>query len=123
MEKVILPHKVKILFFCAIFIPVFVLISFMAYGLWFDPKHPKEYYLDEKKNIDVQSKIKFIFRDKKNHNIQFLKLKDTLLSIPSTWEDKFQVGDSVYKRKGTLKLTQYRNGKIIEIFDYTTVMK
>lgn len=109
----------KFVLFLLVFIPAFIVFGF----IWFDTKTPNEYYLEEQTKFAIQSKIILIYNDKKNHDTQFLKFKDTIMGVPAKWEDKFQVHDSIYKKKGSLKLSQFRNGNLIEVFEYKEVRK
>lgn len=114
-----IPATAKLVLFLLVFIPALTVLGF----IWFDKKTPNEYYLEEHTKFAIQSKIILIYNDKKNHNTQFLKFRDTLMGVPATWEDKFKVSDSISKKKGSLKLSQFRNGSLIEVFDYNKVKK
>ncbi|RKS26193.1 hypothetical protein CLV94_1250 [Flavobacterium endophyticum] len=123
MDNYMVLRKVKIFLFGIIFITLSIILSFIGYDLWFDPKSPFEHFLEAQSKINMQSKIIFIYRDVKNHNTQFIKLKDTALGISPIWDDKFQVGDSISKKKGSLKIEHYRNNNLLEILDYNDIKK
>lgn len=115
--------KTMILLYSIIFVPLLIGIFVVIYINCSDKTTPQEYALNDQKSINVHSHIISIYRDKNNHNVQTLKFSDTSFTIPPDWEDKFKIGDSISKDKGSLKMGHYTNGVLKEILDYNAVFK
>ncbi len=74
-------------------------------------------------NTEFIGKIDSIYRLKMSHNTLTLKSDKYNFYVPSDWETKFQLGDSISKKKGELIVKHYRNGKLIEVLDYRDIAK
>jgi len=113
--------KAKFILIISFFLPLIVLFGYVFYNVITDKRTGKQIYLDNVKPYYCIGIVDSIYRQKMNHNIQTLKIKDGTLELPSSWEEKFSIGDSISKKKGDLILEHYRNGKLIEILDYNNI--
>ncbi|WP_430612267.1 hypothetical protein [Flavobacterium sp. JP2137] len=115
--------KARFFFFLMFFGPLIGLFTWIFWGDILDKRTVGEIYLSFKKEIHCIGKVDSIYRQKMNHNILALKTKSCVFDVASNWETKFEVGDSISKRKGELILKHYREGKLIEILDYNDIAK
>ena len=69
------------------------------------------------KNIEVKSIIKRKSLDFKNRRALYVVYEQDSLPLVVNWEEKIQVGDSIIKPKGSLKLIIKNNFKI-DTLDY-----
>lgn len=123
MNELGLSRKMK-LFLGLIFILPFIVLFWvvLADGI-INPKSSGENYLLDKIKINCNGNVEEIYRQKMNHNILALKIKNCILNVPWRWETKFQLGDSISKKEGELFVEHYRNGELIEILDYRDIAK
>ena len=77
-----------------------------------------EEFYDNIKNIEVKSIIKRKSLDFKNRRALYVVYEQDSLPIFSDWEEKIQVGDSIIKPKGSLKLLIKRGDYLIDTLDY-----
>ncbi len=99
------------------------------FGYWFvlhitDKKTRKEHYLDVQKKDNIHFKIEKIYRDKRGHNALTLKgiNKEDNTTVPPEWENGiFKIGDSIVKKKDSLRIFIYRNQKLDTILDYRNI--
>ena len=88
-----------------------------------DTRSSGEIYLSFQVKKECFGKIKSIYRQKMNHNIQTLETENCLFQLPAKWEDNFQINDSISKKEGELSVEHYRDGKLIEVLDYHDVAR
>lgn len=106
------------------FLPLLIFFGYYFIESVSDKRSRKEIYLEEYKNDKYKFKIIVILRDRRNHNVLTLKglNKNDIETVSPEWErDVFQVGDSIVKEKGSLKIYLYRNNKLDTILNYNTI--
>src|SRR5690606_8778210 len=118
MEEFKLDSKVKYFLLFMVFLPLVGLFGWIFWKTINDNRTYSEIFLDSRTNIDCVGKVDSIYRQKMNHNILALRTKDCIFQVEADWETKFQIGDSISKKKGELIVEHYRNGKLIEVLDY-----
>ncbi|WP_300669425.1 hypothetical protein [Soonwooa sp.] len=99
------------------------------FGYWFfvaisDKRSNKEIYLDMRRELHYEFKIERIYRDDRGHNAVTLKgiNKEDYTTVPPKWENGiFEVGDSIVKKKDSLRIFLYRNQKLDTILDYHNI--
>lgn len=104
-------------------IPLFFLIGFMVYSFLTKDNIAvviKENNLAE----DFAGKVVSLFKDEDNHNIKTAVLSNKYkYLLPAAWEDVIKIGDSLSKKKNTLKLEVYRQGQPKLVLDYSNTYK
>lgn len=115
--------KEKIILIGVIVIPLLLLFSWVFFESITDKETHKEVYLNHEIDTEYSGKVDSIYRLKMSHNTSTLKVSDHNFYVPPKWENKFKVDDSIYKKRGSLKVEHYREGKLLEILDYNNVVK
>lgn len=108
----------KFYYWCA-FITI-LLFSLLQWYFYLNPttiEEDNEEFYDNIKKIEVKSIIKRKSLDFKNRRALYVVYEQDSLPIFSDWEEKIQVGDSIIKPKGSLKLIIKNNFKI-DTLDY-----
>lgn len=109
----------KFYYWCA-FITI-LLFSLLQWYFYLNPTtigEDNEEFYDNIKNIEVKSIIKRKSLDFKNRRALYVVYEQDSLPIFSDWEEKIQVGDSIIKPKGSLKLLIKRGDYLIDTLDY-----
>lgn len=98
------------------------------FGYWFfvavtDKRSGKEIFLDMRKDYSGDFKIEKIYHDKPNHNTMTLTGKDKnhIYTVEREWEKEFKIGDSIVKKKDSLRIFIYRNQRLDTILDYRNI--
>ncbi|SKC10546.1 hypothetical protein SAMN05660477_03048 [Soonwooa buanensis] len=75
------------------------------------------------KKYNIHFKIEKIYHDKRNHNTMTLtgKDKNQTYTVEREWEKEFKIGDSIVKKKDSLRIFLYRNQKLDTILDYRNI--
>ncbi len=115
MEKIQISNRLKVFLIFACFIPLLFLFSWIIVPDFFDKRSFEERFLEREKEIECIGVIDSIYRQKMNHNILTLKTNQCIYEITPLWENKFEVGDSISKKKGQLVIEHYRDGKLLQI--------
>jgi len=123
MENFQIDKKVKYFLFFMLFFPLIGVFSWIFWDTITDNRTGGEIYLSSKKEIECTGRVDSIYRQKMEHNILALKTKDCVFDLAPDWETKFQLGDSISKKKGELIVEHYRNGELIEVLDYHDIAK
>ena len=103
---------------------VFIMILLFSLLQWYFYLNPtttgedNEEFYDNIKNIEVKSIIKRKSLDFKNRRALYVVYEQDSLPLVVNWEEKIQVGDSIIKPKGSLKLLIKRGGYLIDTLDY-----
>ena len=109
----------KFYYWC-IFI-VILLFSLLQWYFYLNPttieENNEEFYNNIKK-IEIKSTIKRKSLDFKNRRALYVVYEQDSLPLVVDWEEKIQVGDSIIKPKGSLKLLIKRGGYLIDTLDY-----
>ncbi|MBW3520495.1 hypothetical protein [Flavobacterium sp. NKUCC04_CG] len=113
----------KVILIGVLVFPLLMLFGYIYFVSKADKRSDKEVYLDDKLGVFLSGNVDSIFRLKMNHNTLTLKVSSEHFYVPSDWENKFEIGDSISKRKGELTLKHYRDGKLIETLDYKDVAR
>lgn len=109
--------------YALIFIPLLILISNLIWGLFFDSKTSRDYFLESRANESFHGHLDSMYRQKNNHNILTFKGTSGLFEVEGEWENKFRVGDSISKSEGSLLVEHYRDGKLLEVLNYADLRK
>src|SRR5690606_8670864 len=115
--------KVKYFLLFMVFLPLIGLFGWVFWKTVTDNSTDKYAFLKYEANTDFIGKIDSIYRLKMSHNTLTLKSDKYNFYVPPDWETKFQLGDSISKKKGELIVKHYRNGKLIEVLDYRDIAK
>lgn len=115
--------KVKYFLLFMVFFPLVGLFGWIFWDFITDDRTNGEIFLDSRTKIDCIGKVDSIYRQKMNHNILTLKTQSCIFQVDADWETKFQLGDSISKKKGELIVEHYRNGELIEVLDYHDIAK
>jgi len=109
----------KFYYWCAlVFLIIFLLLQ------WYFHLNPKtieednEEFYNNIKKIEIKSTIKRKSLDFKNRRALYVVYEQDSLPLVVDWEEKIQVGDSIIKPKGSLKLLIKRGGYLIDTLDY-----
>ena len=103
---------------------VFIMILLFSLLQWYFYLNPtttgedNEEFYDNIKNIEVKSTIKRKILDFNNRRALYVVYEQDSLPLVVNWEEKIQVGDSIIKPKGSLKLLIKRGGYLIDTLDY-----
>ena len=109
----------KFYYWCAlVFLIIFLLLQWYFYLNPTTIEEDNEEFYDNIKKIEVKSIIKRKRLDFKNRTALYVVYEQDSLPIFSDWEEKIQVGDSIIKPKGSLKLLIKRGGYLIDTLDY-----
>lgn len=109
----------KFYYWCAlVFLIIFLLLQWYFYLNPTTIEEDNEEFYDNIKKIEVKSIIKRKSLDFKNRRALYVVYEQDSLPIFSDWEEKIQVGDSIIKPKGSLKLLIKRGGYLIDTLDY-----
>lgn len=115
--------KEKIILVGVVCIPIVILASWFFFKSLSDTTIDKDVYLNHEVNIECIGKIDSIYRLKMNHNTLTLKVRGKNFYVPSNWENKFKIGDSISKKQGHLTIEHYRNNNLLEILNYKDIVK
>ena len=109
----------KFYYWCAlVFLIIFLLLQWYFYLNPTTIEEDNEEFYDNIKNIEVKSIIKRKSLDFKNRRALYVVYEQDSFAIFSDWEEKIQVGDSIIKPKGSLKLLIKRGDYLIDTLDY-----
>lgn len=113
----------KVVLYSVFFVPVILLIGFFFWSIAFD-KTTEEVIKDRDLAESFASKVNSLYYDKQNHNTKIAVLANGYkYQIFRKWEPKIQIGDSLFKRKGSLELIVYKDNAIKATLDYTDTYK
>jgi hypothetical protein len=98
--------------------PLLLLFGWIFFNSITDKRSGKEVYLDMVIDDDCKGIVESIYRKKMSHNTMILKTKHCEFQVEAIWENKFKLKDSISKKKGSLKVEHYRDGRLLEILDY-----
>ncbi|SFW76221.1 hypothetical protein SAMN02927921_04093 [Sinomicrobium oceani] len=115
MKKVQLSIWLKMLLILVCLTPLVLLFSSILVPNLFDNRSFEERFLERERKKECIGIIDSIYHQKKNHNILTLKVNQCIYEITPLWENKFQVGDSISKKRGELIIEHYRNGTLMDI--------
>lgn len=109
----------KFYYWCAlVFLIIFLLLQWYFYLNPTTIGEDNEEFYDNIKKIEVKSIIKRKSLDFKNRRALYVVYEQDSLPLVVDWEEKIQVGDSIIKPKGSLKLLIKRGGYLIDTLDY-----
>ena len=106
-----------------LFVPLSILFFIMIRGFFFNPKSHRDIFLESRQEYDFHGTVDSIYRQKYNHNILTLKAASGIFEVEAEWQNKFQLGDSISKHRGSLLVEHYRNGQLVEILNYADLRK
>jgi hypothetical protein len=94
------------------------LFLFFVFSMIFGPS-TKQVITKRDLSENVNGVVDTLFNNDRNHNIRTAILKNNqIFQILSEWESKIEIGDSLYKKKGSFLLEVYkRSGKKV-VLDY-----
>ena len=109
----------KFYYWCAlVFLIIFLLLQWYFYLNPTTIEEDNEEFYDNIKKIEVKSIIKRKSLDFKNRRALYVVYEQDSLPSILDWDEKIQVGDSIIKPKGSLKLLIKRGGYLIDTLDY-----
>ena len=103
---------------------IFIVILLFSLLQWYFHLNPttieedNRFVYDKIRNREIKSILKRHSIDYSNHSTHYIVYDRDSLPIFSDWEEKIQVGDSIIKPKGSLKLLIKRGGYLIDTLDY-----
>ncbi len=123
VDKELISKKDKNIIGLIFGIPILFFIGFVGYSYLV-----RDNINNVKKENDLNAtfggKVVNLFRDEHNHNIKTAVLSNNYIYLlPSDSEDTIKIGDSLSKKKNTLKLEVYRQGQPKMILDYHDTYK
>lgn len=118
MTDLKLSIKEKVILISVMGIPLLLLFGWIFFNSITDKRTGKEVYLDMVIDKKCEGIVDSIYRQEMNHNVLALKTKDCIFEVEPEWEKKFEIGDSISKRKGELYLKYYRNDRLVEVLNY-----
>ncbi|AYN03767.1 hypothetical protein [Flavobacterium sp. 140616W15] len=118
MTDLKLSIKEKVILISVMGIPLLLLFGWIFFNSITDKRTGKEVYLDMMIDKKCEGIVDSIYRQEMNHNVLALKTKDCIFEVEPEWEKKFEIGDSISKRKGELYLKYYRNDRLVEVLNY-----
>lgn len=123
MDDFNIDKKAKRFMFIMMFTPLVGLFGWVFWEAITEDRTSGEIYLSFIVKEECEGKINSIYRKKMSHNVLALKTKTCEHTLPSKWETKFLVGDSISKKMGWVFVEHYREGELIEILDYNEMAK
>lgn len=98
------------------------LLLFFLYCVIFGPS-TREVIIERDLSENVNGVVDTVYNDEPNHNIRTIILKNKdIFQIEHLWELQIEIGDSLYKKKGSFFLEVYKKqGKKI-VLDYRTLI-
>jgi hypothetical protein len=109
--------------YSAFFVLVILLVGFFFWSIAFD-KTTEEVIKDRDLAESFASKVDSLYYDKQNHNTKIAVLANGYkYQIFRKWEPKIQIGDSLFKRKGSFKLIIYKDNAVKATVDYRDTYK
>lgn len=115
--------KVKTFLILIISLPFIGLFGWLFWEALTDKNTHKQLYLEFEEKVSFMGKVDSIYRLKMSHNTLTLEAGTKNFFVPSKWEDKFLIGDSISKKRGEPFLEHYRGGELIEVLDYRDLAK
>ena len=109
--------KINILLTIIIVLPL-IILTIIVLNKSLNPKKPRDIFLDNQSKKYFEGKIILIKNDKKNHNALTMHSNQNSIVLPSQWDYKVKVNDSISKQKGELFLKIYREGKLKDSLNY-----
>ena len=109
----------KFYYWCA-FITI-LLFSLLQWYFHLNPTTIEEdnrFAYDKIRNREIKSILKRHSIDYSNHATPYIVYENDSLPFILDWDEKIQVGDSIIKPKGSLKLLIKRGGYLIDTLDY-----
>ena len=109
----------KFYYWC-VFITI-LLFSLLQWYFYLNPTTIEEdnrFVYDKIRNREIKSTIKRKSLHFKNRRALYVVYEQDSLPLVVNWEEKIQVGDSIIKPKGSLKLLIKRGGYLIDTLDY-----
>jgi hypothetical protein len=104
-------------------IAILLIICFIVWKKCFSPTLEEKVF-KEALPMEFHGKVDSVYRDKGNHNGKYVILSSGYrYGIYADWEDDINLGDSLSKTKGDLKVIVYKkNGRNL-ILDYRLLVK
>lgn len=103
-----------------IFSPLIILTIIVLY-VNFNSENPRDIFLTNSSNRYFQGKVMSIKNNEKDHNALTIYSNDDNIILPSLWDSKVEINDSISKQKGELFLKIYRNGELLDSLNYNDI--
>ena len=99
------------------------LILYFLYCMLFGPS-TKQIITERDLSENVCGVVDTLFNDDRNHDIKTAILKNkSTFEILREWESDIEIGDSLYKKKGSFFLNIYKKGGKKIVLDYRSTIK
>ncbi|MDF2432831.1 MAG: hypothetical protein JWP44_2462 [Mucilaginibacter sp.] len=99
------------------------LVLYFVYCMLFGPS-TKQVITASDLSENVSGVVDTLFNDERNHDIRTAILKNkSTFQILREWESDIEVGDSLYKKKGSFFLEIYKKGGKKIVLDYRSTIK
>lgn len=121
-KESLLSKKDKAILYIAIFLPLIFIGLAIFINSW-GGKSKVDLYYESRQDEYFHGVIDSIYRQKDNHNIMTISSRQSVFEIAGEWEEKFRLGDSIVKDKGSLVIEIFRNGTLTESLDYRDLNK
>ena len=109
----------KFYYWCAlVFLIIFLLLQWYFHLNPTTIEEDNRFAYDKIRNREIKSILKRHSIDYSNHATPYIVYENDSLPSILDWDEKIQVGDSIIKPKGSLKLLIKRGGYLIDTLDY-----
>ncbi|PWS28870.1 hypothetical protein DHW03_03280 [Pedobacter yonginense] len=113
----------KYILYFIFYIPLILLFGYFFYQVCFGERR-EELIIDRDLNEGFNGNVDSLYQDKRNHNVKICIISNGYrYEIPPLWESKIEKGDSLIKKRGSLKLSIYKRNKKNITLDYQDIYK
>lgn len=106
-----------------VIVPMILLFGFVFWSAY-TGKSTDELILEDDLAEDFSGRVDTMYFETQNHNIKVAMLANKYrYEIYSLWERNIEIGDSISKKKGSLKLDIYKKGNTKITLDYRDTYK
>lgn len=123
MPKELISKKDNIIIYSVLGSPMFALLAFVLYTTFSGPGS-EELMMRDALSADFKGRVDSMYFDQRNHNGKYAILNNgQLYPIYRNWERNIEVGDSLYKQKGTFLVEIYKKNKTQITLNYLDTYK
>lgn len=123
MPKELISKKDHIIVYSVLGLPMLALLGFVLYTTFSGPGSG-ELMMRDHLSAEFKGRIDSMYFDQRNHNGKYAVLNNgQLYPIFRNWERNVEVGDSLYKQKGTFLMEIYKKNKTKITLNYLDTYK